>query len=45
MSDIDSAAPLFFANAELFHERVLNAVAASPMPVSWLAVAAEPVSD
>ncbi len=26
-------APLFFANAELFHERVLDAVAASPTPV------------
>ena len=25
-------APLFFANAELFHDRVLDAVAASPTP-------------
>ncbi|MBT9574044.1 SulP family inorganic anion transporter [Pseudomonas umsongensis] len=38
-------APLFFANAELFNERVLNAVAASPTPVRWLVVAAEPVTS
>jgi high affinity sulfate transporter 1 len=38
-------APLFFANAELFHERVLDAVAASPTPVKWLVVAAEPVTS
>jgi MFS superfamily sulfate permease-like transporter len=38
-------APLFFANAELFNERVLNAVAKSPTPVSWLVVAAEPVTS
>jgi MFS superfamily sulfate permease-like transporter len=38
-------APLFFANAELFHERVLDAVAKSPMPVRWLVVAAEPVTS
>jgi high affinity sulfate transporter 1 len=38
-------APLFFANAELFHERVLDAVASSPTPVSWLVVAAEPVTS
>ena len=31
-------APLFFANAELFRERVLDAVAASPTPVRWLVV-------
>jgi high affinity sulfate transporter 1 len=37
-------APLFFANAELFHDRVLDAVAASPTPVRWLVVAAEPVT-
>src|SRR6476620_2111913 len=29
-------APLFFANAELFKERVLDAVAKSPTPVRWL---------
>jgi high affinity sulfate transporter 1 len=38
-------APLFFANAELFRERVLNAVANSPTPVRWLVVAAEPVTS
>ena len=38
-------APLFFANAELFHNRVLDAVAASPTPVRWLVVAAEPVTS
>jgi len=38
-------APLFFANAELFHKRVLDAVASSPTPVRWLVVAAEPVTS
>jgi high affinity sulfate transporter 1 len=38
-------APLFFANAELFNTRVLDAVAASPTPVRWLVVAAEPVTS
>jgi high affinity sulfate transporter 1 len=38
-------APLFFANAELFHERVLDAVANSPTPVRWLVVTAEPVTS
>ncbi|HEU4940845.1 MAG TPA: SulP family inorganic anion transporter, partial [Candidatus Eisenbacteria bacterium] len=38
-------APLFFANAEKFHESVLEAVAASPTPVRWVAVAAEPVTS
>jgi len=38
-------APLFFANAEWFHQRVLDAVATSPMPVRWLVVAAEPVTS
>ena len=38
-------APLFFANAELFQERVLEVVAASPTPVRWLVVAAEPVTS
>ncbi|KGT77159.1 transporter [Bradyrhizobium japonicum] len=38
-------APLFFANAEFFRERVLDAVAASPTPVRWLVVAAEPVTS
>jgi high affinity sulfate transporter 1 len=38
-------APLFFANAELFHERVLEAVAKSPTPVRWVVIAAEPVTS
>ena len=38
-------APLFFANAEFFHDRVLDAVASSPTPVRWLVVAAEPVTS
>src|SRR5215813_10031690 len=38
-------APLFFANAELFHDRVLEAIASSPTPVRWLVVAAEPVTS
>ena len=38
-------APLFFANAEFFKERVLDAVAESPTPVRWLVVAAEPVTS
>jgi MFS superfamily sulfate permease-like transporter len=36
---------LFFANAELFKERVLDAAAKSPAPVRWLVVAAEPVTS
>jgi MFS superfamily sulfate permease-like transporter len=38
-------APLFFANAEFFKERVLRAVAESPTPVRWFVVAAEPVTS
>lgn len=38
-------APLFFANAEFFRERALEAVAQSPTPVKWLVVAAEPVTS
>jgi len=38
-------APLFFANAELFQNRALDGVAASPTPVRWLVVAAEPVTS
>jgi high affinity sulfate transporter 1 len=38
-------APLFFANAEWFHNRALDAVADSPTPVRWLVVAAEPVTS
>jgi MFS superfamily sulfate permease-like transporter len=38
-------APLFFANAEFFKERALDAVTKSPTPVRWLVVAAEPVTS
>ena len=38
-------APLFFANAELFRDRVLGAVASSPTPVRCVVVAAEPVTS
>lgn len=38
-------APLFFANAEYFRQRVLDAVAAAPAPVRWIVVAAEPVTS
>ena len=38
-------APLFFANAALFQDRALDAVAASPTPVRWLVVGAEPVTS
>jgi high affinity sulfate transporter 1 len=38
-------APLFFANAEVFQEHVLRAVADAPEPVKWVVVAAEPVTD
>jgi high affinity sulfate transporter 1 len=38
-------APLFFANAEFFQDRVLQAVAASPAPVRRVVIAAEPVTS
>jgi high affinity sulfate transporter 1 len=38
-------APLFFANAELFHQRLLEAVTQSPTPVRRIIVAAEPVTS
>lgn len=38
-------APLFFANAELFRDRALDAAADSPTPVHWLVVCAEPVTS
>jgi high affinity sulfate transporter 1 len=38
-------APLFFANAELFHNRVREAVAGAAFQVRWLVVAAEPVTS
>jgi MFS superfamily sulfate permease-like transporter len=39
------SAPIFFANAELFHRRVLEAIAESPTPVRRIVVTAEPVTD
>lgn len=38
-------APLFFANAELFRDRVLKAADSAPTPVRWLVIAAEPVTS
>ena len=38
-------APLFFANAGVFHERVLRAVTDAPQPVRTVVVAAEPITD
>jgi high affinity sulfate transporter 1 len=38
-------APLFFANAELFRDEVLDAVAASPTPVNRIVVGAEPITS
>jgi MFS superfamily sulfate permease-like transporter len=38
-------APLFFANAQVFHEQVLQAVASAPTRAQWVVVAAEPVTD
>jgi high affinity sulfate transporter 1 len=37
-------APLFFANAELFHERLREAIASSPQPLRRIIVTAEPVT-
>ncbi|WP_413926067.1 SulP family inorganic anion transporter [Caballeronia cordobensis] len=38
-------APLFFANAELFQRRVIEAAAQAPTPVKRVVVAAEPVTS
>ena len=38
-------APLFFANAEVFADRLRSAIASSPTPARWVVVAAEPVTD
>jgi MFS superfamily sulfate permease-like transporter len=38
-------APLFFANAEVFADRVRLAIGSSPTPARWVVVAAEPVTD
>jgi MFS superfamily sulfate permease-like transporter len=38
-------APLFFANAELFHQCVLQVIADSPSPVRRIIITAEPVTS
>ena len=38
-------APLFFANAEFFRERTLDAVGHAASPIHWLVIAAEPVTS
>jgi high affinity sulfate transporter 1 len=38
-------APLFFANAAVFEERVQQVIALAPTPTKWVVVAAEPVTD
>ncbi|GAB2179096.1 SulP family inorganic anion transporter [Dongia sp. agr-C8] len=38
-------APLFFANAELFRERVLEVIERAPTPTRWFVIAAEPVTS
>ena len=38
-------APLFFANADTFADRVAAAVAERPDPIRWVIVAAEPMTD
>ena len=38
-------APLFFANAAVFRDRVRARIAAAETPVKWVVVAAEPITD
>jgi MFS superfamily sulfate permease-like transporter len=38
-------APLFFANADAFRERVISIVDAQESPLQWVVVAAEPITD
>ncbi len=38
-------APLFFANADLFRARILDLVDEAEVPVRWVVVAAEPITD
>ncbi|WP_420907126.1 SulP family inorganic anion transporter [Trinickia caryophylli] len=38
-------APLFFANAEIFHDRVMQVVKDAPTPTREIVIAAEPVTD
>jgi len=38
-------APLFFANADTFRERIVELVDGAETPVRWVVVAAEPITD
>jgi high affinity sulfate transporter 1 len=38
-------APLFFANADVFRDRVRERIQAAESPVRWVIVAAEPITD
>jgi high affinity sulfate transporter 1 len=38
-------APLFFANADVFRDRVRRRIADAPEPVRWVVIAAEPITD
>ncbi len=38
-------APLFFANAEVFRDRVRERIAEADEPVRWVVIAAEPITD
>lgn len=38
-------APLFFANARAFHDRIMELVESAAVPVQWVVVAADPITD
>jgi MFS superfamily sulfate permease-like transporter len=38
-------APLFFANAGRFHDRVLHVLRRADPPARWIVIAAEPITD
>ena len=38
-------APLFFANAEVFRDRLRERIAEADEPVRWVVIAAEPITD
>ena len=38
-------APLFFANGEAFARRIRERIAGAPVPVRWVVIAAEPITD
>jgi MFS superfamily sulfate permease-like transporter len=39
------SAPLFFANANQFRDRIRSAIRTADVPPSWVLIAAEPISD